>query len=75
MDAIENETKPKTRVKRDELPVVSIIEQIASCPKCGGQTLKHLHGEIQENGSFAVRDKQCLACGCKFIVFVDIEFI
>lgn len=65
-------TRPK---KRDTWPVVSITEQIASCPDCGGDELKHLHGESQDDGKFRIREKRCRSCGCEFVVYVEVEVV
>jgi formate dehydrogenase maturation protein FdhE len=61
--------------KRDQWPVVSITEQKATCPTCGSDSLKHLHGESHENGLFRVREKRCRACETEFVVLVDVEIV
>ena len=61
--------------KRDQWPVVSIVEQVASCPTCASTSLKHLHGESHENGAFRVREKRCRVCETEFVVYVDVEIV
>jgi formate dehydrogenase maturation protein FdhE len=68
-------TKRVRAKKRDQWPVVDIKQQVAACPVCGSSDLKHLHGELHENGKFRVREKQCRVCETNFVVRVDVEIV